>query len=135
MQLETGSLSEEEVGVMLNTLPIDITFVDRDDQVKFFNKLGSRIFVRTKGVVGKKVQQCHPQKSVHVVNKIIESFRAGKKDVAEFWIKMGERMIHIRYFAVRNKEGIYLGTLEVTQDVTEIKKIKGEKRLLDWEGL
>jgi PAS domain S-box-containing protein len=135
MQLETGSLSEEEVEAVLNTLPVDITFVDKEDQVKFFNKLGSRIFVRTKGVIGRKVQQCHPKDSIHVVNKIIESFRAGKKDVAEFWIKMGNQVIHIRYFAVRNKEGRYLGTLEVTQDIAEIKKIEGEKRLLDWEGL
>jgi len=135
MQLETGSLSEEETEAILNTLPLDITFVDKEDQVKFFNKLGSRVFVRTKGVIGRKVQQCHPQKSVHVVNKIVESFKVGKKDVAEFWIRMGDRVIHIRYFAVRNKEGKYLGTLEVNQDITEIKKIEGEKRLLDWEGL
>lgn len=135
MQLETGSLSKEEVDAILNALPIDITFVDKDDQVKFFNKLGERIFARTRGVVWKKVQQCHPQKSIHVVNKIVESFKSGKKDVAEFWIQMGSRVIHIRYFAVRDKKGNFLGTLEVSQDITGIKGIEGEKRLLDWEGL
>jgi hypothetical protein len=134
LQLETGTLSREEVEAILNALPVDVTFVDKGDTVKYFNKAGKRIFVRTKAVIGRKVQQCHPQKSVHVVNKILESFKAGKKDVAEFWIRGGNRLVHIRYFAVRDKGGKYLGTMEVTQDITDIKKIDGEKRLLDWEG-
>jgi DUF438 domain-containing protein len=83
-------------------------------------------------VIGRKVQQCHPQKSVHVVNRILDSFRSGRKDVAEFWINMKGRMIHIRYFAVRSQDRKYLGTVEVTQDVTDIKQLEGEKRLLDW---
>jgi len=115
-------------------LPVDITFVDKDDVVRYFNKAEGRIFVRTKAVIGRKVQQCHPQKSIHVVNRILNAFKAGEKDVAEFWIQMNNRLIHIRYFAVRNKNGEYLGTLEVTQDITDIKKIEGEKRLLDWKG-
>jgi PAS domain S-box-containing protein len=134
MQFETGILSREEVDNILNALPVDVTFVDKGDTVRYFNKVGKRIFVRTKAVIGRKVQQCHPQKSVHVVNKILESFKAGKKDVAEFWIQVGNRLIQIRYFAVRDKDGKYLGTMEVTQDITDIKKIEGEKRLLDWEG-
>ncbi len=134
LQFETGSLSKEEIEAILNTLPVDITFVDKDDAVKYFSKGEKRIFVRTKAVLGRKVQLCHPQKSVHIVNRILEAFKKGEKDVAEFWIKMGERLIYIRYFAVRDKNGKYLGTLEVTQDLTEIKKIEGEKRLLDWEG-
>ncbi|MDH5793419.1 MAG: PAS domain-containing protein, partial [Candidatus Bathyarchaeota archaeon] len=89
--------------------------------------------VRTKAVIGRKVQLCHPQKSVHIVKKILEAFKAGKKDVAEFWITMNNRLIHIRYFAVRNKNGKYLGTLEVTQDLTDLKKIEGQNRLLDWQ--
>ena len=133
-QLETGTLSKEEVEAILNALPVDVTFVDKGDTVRYFNKAGKRIFVRTKAIIGRKVQQCHPQKSVHVVNKILESFKAGKKDVAEFWIQVGNRLVHIRYFAVRDKDGKYLGTMEVTQDITDIKKIEGEKRLLDWEG-
>jgi hypothetical protein len=129
---ETGSLSREEIEAILNTLPVDITFVDVNDSVKYFNKAEKRIFVRTRSVIGRKVQMCHPQKSIHIVNKILESFRRGGKDVAEFWIQMNGRLIHIRYFPVRDKNGKYLGTMEVTQDVTEIKKLEGEKRLLDW---
>jgi len=132
IMFETGSLSRDEIEAILNTLPVDITFVDANDSVKYFNKAENRIFVRTKSVIGRKVQMCHPQKSIHIVNKILESFRRGEKDVAEFWIQMNGRLIHIRYFPVRDKNGKYLGTMEVTQDVTEIKKLEGEKRLLDW---
>ena len=133
LRFETGALSKDEVEVVFNTLPVDITFVDKEDCVRYFNKLGERIFARTKAGIGRKVQKCHPQKSVHVVNKILDSFRSGKKDVAEFWIPKGERLVHIRYFAVRGKDGKYLGTMEVTQDIADLKKIEGEKRLLDWE--
>jgi len=133
LQFETGSLSEDEIEAILNALPIDISFVDANDAVKYFNKAEKRIFVRTKAVIGRKVQLCHPQKSVHIVNKILEAFKTGKKDVAEFWITMNNRLIHIRYFAVRDKNRKYLGTMEVTQDLTDLKKIEGEKRLLDWK--
>jgi PAS domain S-box-containing protein len=132
-QFETGTLSKEELEALLDSLPIDITFVDKEDSVKYFSNAEKRIFVRTKAIIGRKVQQCHPQKSVHIVNKIVESLKKGKKDVAEFWIPMNNRLIHIRYFAVRDKKGKYLGTMEVTQDITDIKKIEGEKRLLDWK--
>jgi len=134
IQFETGSLTKEEIEAILNTLPVDITFVDRDDAVKYFSKADKRIFVRTKAIFGRKVQLCHPQKSIHVVNKILEAFKKGEKDVAEFWIQKGDRLIHIRYFAVRDKDGKYLGTMEFSQDITDLKKIEGEKRLLDWEG-
>ncbi|MBS7608547.1 MAG: DUF438 domain-containing protein [Candidatus Bathyarchaeia archaeon] len=134
LQFETGTLTKEEIEAILNTLPVDITFVDKDDAVKFFNKAEKRLFVRTKAILGRKVQLCHPQKSIHVVNRILEAFKKGEKDVAEFWIQKGDRLIHIRYFAVRDKDGKYLGTMEVTQDITDLKKIEGEKRLLDWEG-
>jgi len=131
IELETGNLTQKELEAILNTLPVDITFIDKDDTVKYFNQNPSRIFARAKAVIGKKVQNCHPKKSIDKVNQILEDFKAGKRDVAEFWIKLGERQIYIRYFAVRDKEGSYLGCLEVTQDITEIKKIEGEKRLLD----
>ncbi|MEM3873881.1 MAG: DUF438 domain-containing protein [Candidatus Bathyarchaeia archaeon] len=134
LHFETGSLTKEEIEAILNTLPVDITFVDKDDAVKYFSKADKRIFVRTKAILGRKVQLCHPQKSVHVVNKILEAFKKGERDVAEFWIQKGDRLIHIRYFAVRDKDGKYLGTMEVSQDITDLKKIEGEKRLLDWEG-
>jgi DUF438 domain-containing protein len=134
LQFEIGSLSKDEIESLLNSLPFDITFVDKDDNVKYFSNGKRRIFVRTKAIIGRKVQMCHPQKSIHIVNKIVDSFKAGKKDVAEFWIPVDSRLIHIRYFAVRDKDGKYLGTIEVTQDLTDIKKIDGEKRLLDWEA-
>ncbi len=134
LQFKNGTLSKEEIEALLDTLPVDVTFVDANDNVKYFNKAEKRIFVRTKAVIGRKVQLCHPQKSVHIVNRILEAFKKGEKDVAEFWIQRGNSLIHIRYFAVRDKNGKYLGTLEVTQDITDIKKIEGEKRLLDWEG-
>ena len=133
LQFETGVLSKEEVEAILDSLPVDISFVDREDRVKYFNKAEERIFVRTKAVLGRKVQLCHPQKSVHIVDKILESFKTGKKDVAGFWIQKDKSLIHIRYFAVRDRNGKYLGTMEVTQDITDIKKIKGQKRLLDWK--
>jgi PAS domain S-box-containing protein len=134
LKFETGSLSKEEVEAILDALPIDISFINANDAVRYFNKADKRIFVRTKAVIGRKVQLCHPQKSVHIVNRILEAFKSGKKDVAEFWITLNDRLVHIRYFAVRDKNGKYLGTMEVTQDLTDIKKIEGQKRLLDWEA-
>jgi DUF438 domain-containing protein len=133
LQFETGSLTKEELDGVLDNLPVDVTFVGADDTVRFFSKPEKRIFVRTKAIIGRKVQNCHPEKSVHVVNRIVESFKAGKKDVAEFWLNLNNRLIHVRYFAVRDKNGKYLGTLEVSQDVTDIKKLEGEQRLLDWK--
>ncbi len=134
LHTETGQLSSEETEAILNSLPVDISFIDKDDRVKYFNKAEKRIFVRTKAVIGRKVQLCHPEESVHIVNEIIEAFRNGRKDMAEFWITLNGQLVHIRYFAVRNDKGKYLGTLEVTQDITNIKKLEGQKRLLDWKG-
>lgn len=128
---EVGSIGKNELEALLNTLPVDITFVDKEDTVRYFSQSKDRIFTRAKAVIGRKVQQCHPQKSVHVVNQILDDFRNGQRDVAEFWIQLKERVILIRYFAVRGKGGEYLGCLEVTQDITGIRKIEGEKRLLD----
>jgi len=128
----TGSLSKEEMETMLDALPFDITFIDRDDRVRYFNQSKDRIFVRTKAIIGRKVQNCHPSKSVDVVNKILEEFKNGTKDKAEFWIDMDGRKIYIRYFPLR-KDGEYIGTMEITQDITDIKKIEGQRRLLDWK--
>lgn len=128
---ETGTLSAEEIEAIFDTLPVDVTFVDKEDTVRYFSQTRDRIFPRAKAVIGRKVQQCHPQKSVHVVNQILDDFRAKRRDSAQFWINLKGRLIYIRYFAVRDKKGEYLGCLEVTQDITEIKKIEGEKRLLD----
>ncbi|MFW9924689.1 MAG: PAS domain-containing protein, partial [Candidatus Thorarchaeota archaeon] len=131
IEFETGPLPLAVLEPIFNTLPIDITFVDPEDNVRYFSKGEERIFVRTKAVIGRSVQNCHPHKSIHVVNKILSDFREGKRKVAEFWIQLGERKIHIRYFAVHSKEGKYLGCLEVSQDITEIQKLEGQKRLLD----
>ncbi|MCS7286672.1 MAG: DUF438 domain-containing protein [Anaerolineae bacterium] len=128
---ETGTLTYQELEAILNTLPIEITFVDKNDIVRYFNRAETRIFPRTRAVLGRTVQQCHPQKSIHVVNRIIEEFKAGVRDVAEFWINYRGRFLHIRYFPVRSPQGEYLGVLEVTQDITDIKRLEGEKRLLD----
>lgn len=131
ISLETGSLSREELEAMLNTLPVDITFVDKDDTVRYFSQPKERIFPRAKAVIGRKVQQCHPQKSIHLVNRILEDFKGGKRDSAEFWIDAKGRKIYIRYFAVRDTSGKYLGCVEVTQDITRIHGLEGEKRLLE----
>ena len=127
------NLKPEVIEAMLDSMPVEISFVDENDEVKYFNKNGDRIFPRPRSIVGKKVQQCHPQTSVHKVLQILEAFKNGKKDAAEFWINLKGRQIYIRYFPVRDKNGKYLGTLEVSQDITDIKKIEGEKRLLDWQ--
>jgi len=127
------NLKPEVVEVMLDAMPIEISFVDENDEVRYFNKNGDRIFPRPRSIVGKNVQQCHHPKSVHMVIQILEAFKKGEKDVAEFWINLKGRQIFIKYFPVRDKDEKYLGTLEVSQDITDIKKIKGEKRLLDWK--
>jgi PAS domain S-box-containing protein len=127
---DTGNLAYQELESIFNTLPVDVTFVDKEDTVRYFSVTKERVFPRTKAVIGRKVQQCHPQKSLHVVNQILEDFKNGQRDVAEFWINLKDRLILIRYFPVQNKNGDYIGCLEVTQDITDIKKIEGEKRLL-----
>jgi PAS domain S-box-containing protein len=130
IELETGNMTPEEIQSLFNLLPVDITFVDKDDRVRFFSEGAGRIFVRTKAIIGRTVQNCHPQKSIHAVNKILEDFKSGKRDSAEFWIDFKGRKIHIRYFPLRSPKGEYLGCLEMTQDITKIKKVEGEKRLL-----
>jgi len=131
ISFETGSLTKEETEAIFNTLPVDITFVDKKDEVRYFSQTKGRIFPRAKAIIGRKVQQCHPQKSVHIVNKILQDFRNGKRDSAEFWINYEGKLVYIKYFPVRNKNGQYLGCVEVTQDVTRIKKLEGEKRIYD----
>lgn len=115
---------------ILDTLPMEFSFIDETDTVRIFNKNGDRIFPRPRSVIGRKVQDCHPNKSLHKVQQIIKEMKAGTRDVAEFWIDHKEMKVHIRYFAVRGKDGKYLGCLEASQDISGIQKIKGEKRLL-----
>ena len=126
----TGTLKLNEVVRLMDTLPFDITFVDKDDTVKYFSQGKDRVFPRTKAIIGRKVGNCHPPASVHIVEKIVSDFKSGAKDHEDFWIRMGGKYVFIRYFAVRGESGEYLGTLEVTQDIAPIQAINGEKRLM-----
>ncbi len=126
------NLSQEQLAGILEAIPVEVSFVDENDLVKLWNKHETRIFKRPISVIGKSVQNCHPKQSVDKVNQILSDFKSGRRDSAEFWINLGEKKVYIRYFAVRDKAGRYLGTLEATQDITEIKRIEGEKRLLEY---
>jgi DUF438 domain-containing protein len=131
IRLPTGVLSAEQLELILNNLPIDITFVDENDEVRYFSESPDRIFTRPRTIIGRKVHNCHPPTSVHVVEEIIDSFREGRRDSADFWIKMGDKFVLIRYFALRDGDGAYRGTLEVSQEISRIKALEGERRLLD----
>lgn len=132
IHFNTGALTVQQLKGMLRVLPVDVTFVDADDRVAFFSEGDSRVFSRSKAIIGRKVHHCHPPKSVDIVEKILSDFRAGRQNVAEFWIEIQNMFVHIRYFAVRDERGEYLGTLEVTQDVSGIRKLEGEQRLLSY---
>ncbi len=127
----TGELKPKELVHILNTLPVDLTFVDKDDKVKYFSDNKDRIFVRTKSVIGREVKNCHPPQSVDAVEKILDDFKKKKRDSADFWINFKGKFIYIKFFAVRDESLNYLGTLEAAMDITDIKNLKGEKRLLD----
>ena len=126
-------LSTETLEAIFDTLPVEVSFVDDSDTVRYYSKGDRRIFRRTPAVIGKEVQDCHPQKSLYKVEQVVSELKSGKKDVAEFWIDLKGRKIYIRYFPVKDKTGKYIGILEVTQDITDLQKIEGEKRLLDEE--
>ncbi|OYT15724.1 MAG: PAS domain S-box protein [Bacteroidetes bacterium 4572_77] len=132
-QTETGNLNFEQVLLAFNHLPVDITFVDENDNVRYFSRAKERFFPRSPAIVGRNVKNCHPPESVHIVEKIVEEFKSGNKDVADFRIKMKGKYILIRYFAMRNDAGEYKGILEVGEDITEISEMNDEKRLLDWK--
>ncbi|MBI5846913.1 MAG: DUF438 domain-containing protein [Nitrospirae bacterium] len=133
INLDTGQITPEQVNLILTHLPVDVSFVNENDEVVYYSATRDRIFPRSPGIIGRKVQNCHPPKSVDSVKKILEAFRNGEKDSADFWIQMRGRFILIRYFAVRDAKGQYRGCLEVSQDVTEIRALTGERRLLSWE--
>jgi DUF438 domain-containing protein len=130
LKFETGLLTAKEIELMFNNLPVDITFVNKDGEVKYFSQGKERIFPRTKAIIGRQVHNCHPPASVHIVEKLIEDFKAGRKDNEDFWIKMGGMFVYIRYFAIRDENGDYIGTMEVTQNIKPIQEISGEKRLV-----
>lgn len=124
-------LERDVLAAILNTLPVELSFIDHEDRVRYFShEHGEKIFGRTRGAIGTAVQNCHPPKSLHLVRQILADFKAGRRDVAEFWIETGGRMVHIRYWPVRGDDGRYLGTLETVQDVTSIRALTGEQRLL-----
>ena len=131
ISLDTGALTHEQINLMLTNLPVDVTFVDENDEVRYFTQGRERIFDRSPAIIGRAVSKCHPPQSVHKVEIILDDFKSGKRDVAEFWIQMGGQFIHIRYFALHNAEGTYKGCIEVSQNITHIRKLEGEQRLLD----
>ncbi|WP_440603698.1 DUF438 domain-containing protein [Bacillus sp. GB_SG_008] len=130
IRLETGMLSLKQLELLMNHLPVDITFIDEDDVVRYFSHGKERIFARTKAVIGRTVQNCHPPKSVHIVEKLLKDFKSGNKDCEDFWIKFQDKYVYIRYFAIRSEDGEYMGTLEFTQNINPIQEIQGEKRIL-----
>ncbi|OFY61978.1 MAG: hemerythrin [Bacteroidetes bacterium RBG_13_43_22] len=133
IQLPSGSFSVEELMAVLNTLPVDITFVDRNDKVKYFSQSAERIFQRNRAILNRDVRHCHPPASAHIVDKIIEDFKNGRQNRAPFWINMGGRLIHIEYFALRDDKGNYLGTLEVSHNVSVYRELEGEQRILSYK--
>lgn len=137
MPLDVGALTAQQINLLLKHLPVDVTFVDENDEVRFYSAGTERVFDRQPEIIGRKVQQCHPPTSIHRVQRILDDFRNGRRDDTEFWIQMAgaagqpRRFIHIRYFAIRDAKGSYRGTLEITQDITHIRQLEGERRLLD----
>lgn len=130
IKMETGILSLKQLELILNHLPVDITFIDHEDVVRYFSHGKERIFARTKAVIGRTVQNCHPPRSVHVVEELLADFKAGRKDHEDFWIKFRDKYVYIQYFAIRDENGDYIGTLEFTQNIAPIQAIDGEKRIL-----
>jgi len=134
IKLPSGSLSVTELKAILNTIPFDLTFVDKDDRVRYFTQGTERIFARNRAILGRLVQHCHPPSSVHIVQQILDDFKSGRQDQCAFWINLKGRFIHIAYHALRDEAGAYLGTLEVSQDLTEKRKLEGERRLLNYDN-
>ncbi|MGD0756044.1 MAG: DUF438 domain-containing protein [Bacteroidales bacterium] len=134
IQLITGSFNPDELEALFKSLPVDLTFVDKDDKVKFFSLGPDRIFTRNRAIIGRDVRMCHPPSSVHVVEQILSDFKTAKQNSAAFWISMQGRFIYIEYFALRDSKGIYLGTIEFTQDLTRLRNLEGEQRLLSYTG-
>lgn len=130
---DEGYMTVDQVNLLLKTMPLDITYVDENDKVIFYNRGEERVFPRSAGIIGREVRFCHPPKSVGTVLKILEEFKKGTKNEASFWINFKGRLIYIRYFAVRDAEKKYRGVIEMSQDITDIKKIEGENRLLNWD--
>jgi uncharacterized protein len=134
LMLPTGNVNLEQLSAIFATLPLDLTFVDADDRVAFFTEGPDRIFARSKAIIGRKVQHCHPPRSVETVDQILQDFRAGRQNVAEFWINFHDRFVHVRYLPCAIPTGAYLGTVELTQDLTPLRALQGERRLLEYDS-
>ncbi|MHA1309164.1 MAG: DUF438 domain-containing protein, partial [Candidatus Heimdallarchaeota archaeon] len=132
LNLDIGNLTIEQINVMLKTLPVDLTFVNEKNKVAYYSDTEDRIFPRSRAIIGRSVQKCHPPKSVDIVEDILAKFKTGEKKVAEFWIQSGDAFIFIRYFAMHDDAGKYIGTLEVSQEISQIKSLEGERRLVQW---
>jgi DUF438 domain-containing protein len=128
-------MTVEQIKLLFNHLPVDITFVDENDQVVYFSSPKKRIFPRSKAIIGRQVHNCHPPESVHVVEQIVDAFRNGKQEVASFWIDLKDEKLLIQYFALHDENGNYKGVVEVSQEIKAIQQLQGEKRLLDWEHI
>jgi len=127
-----ASLPTGIINNMLDVLPVELSFVDVNDRVRYFNKLDKeKIFTRSLSVIGRTVQQCHPPKSVHMVNKILEEMKAGTRNDASFWIQMGGMFLHISYYAVRDSDKKYEGCIEMVQNIQPLRELEGQKTLLD----
>ncbi|WP_321307413.1 PAS domain-containing protein [Marinifilum fragile] len=131
LNFDTGLMTLGQAMMLLNHLPVDITMIDENDRVRFFSNPKDRFFTRSKAIIGRTVQNCHPPESVHVVDELLKAFKSGAKDSEPFWIQMQGRFILIQYFALRDEEGNYKGCIEVSQDLTDLKKLEGEKRLME----
>lgn len=132
IQLPSGSFTAQEIMAILNTIPVDMTFVDKNDKVKYFTQGKERVFTRNRSIINRDVRLCHPPGSTHIVEKILDDFKTGKASHAPFWINMKEKFIKIEYFALRGEKGEYLGTLEVSQDLSENRALEGERRILSY---
>jgi PAS domain S-box-containing protein len=132
VHLSSGVLSLSQLELIFRYLPVDLTYVDENDKVQFYSNSSKRVFMRTRSIIGRTVQNCHPHESVEIVNRIIDAFRKGDQSSAEFWLHLHDRFIYITYLAVRDADNQYRGVLEITQDITELQKLTGERKLLDW---
>ena len=132
--VKQGKLTLEQINLIYQHLPIDLSFVDENEIVKFYSDTKHRVFPRSKGIIGRDVKNCHPRESVHTVEQIIDAFRNGEQDEAEFWLEMNGKFIYIYYVAVRNHDGEFRGVLEMMQDATRIRSLTGSRKLLTWEN-
>ncbi|MCK5690010.1 PAS domain-containing protein, partial [Myxococcota bacterium] len=133
INLEVGSVTPEQINLIFKHLPFDVTYVDENDEVRYYNKGEDRVFPRSPGIIGRQVKYCHPPKSVHIVEKIVDAFKSGERSEANFWINFRDKFVYIQYFAVRDDDGNYKGVLEITYDAATVRSLEGEQRLLDWE--